>query len=72
MDNIQRDLGRIEATQAIMKEDVKQIKADLAVIKDSINGQTAVRETDWKRLTLMGILATLASQIISWLKPFVT
>lgn len=70
MNAIQRDLGRIEATQEIMKEDVKQIKTDLADIKDALNGQKAVKENDWKRLSVLGLIVTIVNQIINGYRFF--
>lgn len=70
MNAIQRDLGRIEATQEIMKEDVKQIKTDLADIKDALAGQRAVKETDWKRLSILGLVVTIVNQIINGYRFF--
>lgn len=70
MNAIQRDLGRIEATQEIMKEDVKQIKTDLADIKNALAGQKAVKEIDWKRLSVLGLVVTIVNQIINGYRFF--
>lgn len=70
MNAIQRDLGRIEATQEIMKEDVKQIKTDLADIKNALSGQKAVKENDWKRLSVLGLIVTIVNQIINGYRFF--
>lgn len=70
MNSIQRDLGRIEATQEIMKEDVKKIKTDLADIKNALAGQKAVKETDWKRLSAFGLIITIFNQVINGYRFF--
>ena len=69
--DIQRDLGRIEATQEIMKEDVKKIKADLAEIKDSISNAKAVKAYSKGQLIAVGTGVTLVGQIINYLKPYI-
>lgn len=69
--DIQRDLGRIEATQEIMKEDVKQIKADLAEIKDSISNAKAVKAYSGKQLVAVGAGVTFLGQLINYLKPYI-
>ena len=65
MDTTQRDLGRVQATQEIMQKDLEKIKVDLAEIKESIVGTKAVKETDWKRLSLFGIVITIINQALS-------
>jgi len=69
--DIQRDLGRIEATQEIMKEDVKQIKADLAEIKDAISDAKAAKAYSKGQLAAAGVGFTIIGQLINYIKPYI-
>ena len=69
IDTTQRDLGRVQATQEIMQKDIEKIKDDLAEIKDSVTGKTAVSKSDYTRLGIVSVLASLATQLFTWWKP---
>lgn len=70
MTEFQREFGRVEAKVEIMQKDVEQIKEDLAEIKEQLVGRKAVSTSDWKRLGLVATLASLATHIFNWLRPF--
>lgn len=71
MQQLQRDVGRVEAKVEIMSEDLKTIKTDLEIIKRSLGDQKAVSLSDYKRLGLVAMLASLATTLINWFKPFI-
>lgn len=68
MPDIQRDMGRFEATQEIMKEDVKQIKRDIADIKEAIYGREAVSAWNWKLIGSISGISIIFTQLISYVK----
>lgn len=70
MNQLQRDLGRVEGKMEFIQKDVETIKSDVEDIKLMLQGQQAVKASDWKRLSFVGILFTIANQIISWVRPF--
>lgn len=70
MDAFQRDLGRVEGKMEFIQRDVEAIKADVEDIKSILQGQQAVKVSDWKRLSFVGVLFTIANQIITWTRPF--
>lgn len=69
MNELQRDFGRVEAKVEILTEDVKVIKTDLAEIKKLLSNGAAIKENDWKRLSVTAILASIATHIFNWVKP---
>lgn len=70
MNQLQRDLGRVEAKVEIMTDDLQSIKKDLGEIKGNLVSVKAVKDSDLKRLALVGTLAAIATQAINWFKPF--
>lgn len=72
MNELQRDFGRVEAKVEILTDDMKIIKADLATIKDMVSSSKAVKESDWKRLSLAALLASVVTHIFNWLRPLFT
>jgi len=72
MNELQRDFGRVEAKVEILTDDVKIIKADLAEIKKLLSNGTAIKENDWKRLSVVAVLASIATSVFNWVKPFFT
>jgi hypothetical protein len=70
MQQLQRDLGRVEAKVEIMSDDIKTVKADLAEIKEALSGHKAVKAYNWKALSLVGLVASFANVVIGWIKPF--
>ena len=73
MNTLQRDLGKIEATQAAMKEDVKEVKEDIEKIKDNIaeikeavNAKKAVEASDLKRLSAVVGVAAIGTHFLTW------
>lgn len=70
MQQLQRDLGRVEAKVEIMTDDLKSIKNDIEDIKTSLTGTKAVKDFKWSTLLLVGTLSAVASHIINWIRPF--
>lgn len=71
MDQLQRDMGRVEAKVQIMSEDVKSMKGDLEEIKNTLLTARAVVDSDWKRLSLVATLAAIGTQLFNWFRPFI-
>lgn len=69
---LQRDLGRVEAKVEIMSDDVKKIKDDLSTIKNQLISTGAVKESDWKRMSVVAVLASIATSVFNWVRPFFT
>ncbi len=72
MQQLQRDVGRVEAKVEIMSDDLKTIKTDLAAIKLALSDQKAVSVSDYKRLGLVALLSSIATTIFGWVKPLIT
>lgn len=70
MDIIQRDLGRVEGKLHFIQEDLKTVKTDIEAIKKFVLSQEAVKTSDWKRLSFVGLLFTIVNQLVSWVRPF--
>lgn len=69
--SLQRDFGRVGSKVELISEDVKQIKSDLKTIREELGARKAVRESDWKRMSIVAIVAAFVTHIIGWIKPFV-
>lgn len=72
INQIQRDLGRVEAKVEIMTSDLKTIKDDLDEIKGSLSTTKAVKEFRWSTLLFVGTAASIITQILNWVKPLFT
>lgn len=70
MNQFQRDFGKMEANVETLTKDMEQVKLDLSEIKNSLVGQKAVKETDWKRLSVLGLVVTIFNQIINGYRFF--
>lgn len=70
MDQYQRDLGRVETKVEYLQQDTAEIKKDLADIKKTLVMRSAVKESDWKRLTLVGLIASIVTHSVNWIRPF--
>ena len=65
----QRDLGRVESKLEDAREDIKELRTEIGEIKSILTGQTAVSTWNWKVLSGVAVLASLATHVINWVKP---
>lgn len=79
INNIQRDLGRIESKVEMQSEDIKDIKndisklhSDLSNIKEILAGTKARSELGWTQIGLISLFATFVSQIFTIAKHWIT
>lgn len=71
MQQLQRDVGRVEAKVEIITDDLRTIKADLSSIKESLGSRKAVLDSDWKRLSAVALFASMVTHIVNWAKPYI-
>lgn len=72
MNALQRDFGRVETKVEVLTEDMKAVKKDLEEIKEILQTRKAVKESDWKRLSVIAVLASIATHIFNWVRPFIS
>lgn len=72
MQQLQRDVGRVEAKVEIMSDDLKAVKGELVEIRKILGGKEAVTASDYKRFGFVAVLASLVTSIFNWVKPFIT
>lgn len=79
MNELQRDIGRMEATLGNAVENIQEIRSsqaemrrELGEIKNALSNQRAVKEWNWKVLGSVGIVGGIVGNLLGYLKILFT
>lgn len=70
MDNLQRDIGRLEGSQAAMKDQIEQMADDIKEMKEAIDHLVSIVDQGKGSLRTLFTLGTIAASIgaaVAWL-----
>lgn len=75
MHQLQRDIGRIEATLDNAVENIQEIRSsqaemrrELGEIKTALSNQKAVKDYNWKILGSVGVIGGIVGNLLGYLK----